>query len=56
MPQVLKEYDVLREADPTDVAIAASQEPVNSRRNRYFNVIPYDFDRVILQGVSRALF
>lgn len=57
MPQVLKDYDALREADPTDVPIAASQKPVNSQRNRYFNVIPYDCNRVVLQGVSeRSLY
>lgn len=52
--QVLAEYDAVREADPEHVPITASQLPSNSRRNRYFNVVPYDFNRVVLQAVSRA--
>ena len=48
LAQALAVYAKLCSQVPDDVTCTVAESRHNSRFNRYFNVLPYDFNRVVL--------
>ena len=55
--QVLRQYSDIRGElrYPKDLSIKSSQLPLNKDRNRYFDVVPFDTNRVVLNEVIPSL-